>query len=222
MVQNFVRFLVKVRDGRPIKIEGNDLYKYTQGGTSARVQASVLSLYDNARIKNPLKKDKQISWADSDKEIINSLKKINKSGKAIVLLTSTIFSPSTLKAIDEFKSKYPTTEVVNYDVVSYSGIVDAYKETTGKAAIPYPQFDKADMIVSFGADFLGTWLLPTEFTLAYVSKRKLENGNKKMSRHIQYEANLSLTGSNADERYQIKPSEEILVLSNLYNLLQKG
>jgi molybdopterin-containing oxidoreductase family iron-sulfur binding subunit len=209
--------LVKVRDGRPIKIEGNDLYKYTQGGTSARVQASIVSLYDNARIKNPLKKENQITWADVDKEIINSLKKIHKSGKEITLLTSTIFSPSTLKAIEDFKAKYPTTKVVNYDVASYSGIVDAFKETTGKSGIPYPQFDKADMIVSFGADFLGTWLLPTEFTLAYVSKRKLEKGQNKMSRHIQYEANLSLTGSNADERFQIKPSEEIAVLANLYN-----
>ncbi len=211
--------LVKVRDGRPIKIEGNDLYTYTLGGTLARVQASVLSLYDNARIKSPLKNNNQITWINADKEIAGSLKRINKNGKEIVLLTSTIFSPSTLKAIEEFKAKYPTTKVLNYDVVSYSGIVDAYKETTGKSAIPYPLFDNADIIVNFGADFLGTWLLPTEFTLAYVSKRKLEKGNKKMSRHIQYEANLSLTGSNADERFQIKPSEEINILANLYNLL---
>ncbi len=211
--------VVKVRDGRPIKLEGNNLYKYTRGGTSARVQASILSLYDNARIKSPLHNNKSIHWADADKIIKSSLEKVKESGKEIVVLTSTLFSPSTLKIIEDFKSTFPNTKLVTYDGISYSGIVDAYKETTNKAGIPYPNFDKADVIVSFGADFLGTWLLPTEFTLAYVSKRKLEKGTYKMSRHIQYESNLSLTGSNADERISIRPSEEPVILANLYNLI---
>ena len=215
----FCPIVVKVRDGRPIKLEGNKLYKYTRGGTSARVQASILSLYDNARIKNPLLKNKAIQWINADKEILAGLEKIKRNGQDIVLLTSTIFSPSTLKSIEDFKSQYPSAKVVNYDVVSYSGIADAYKVTTGKAGIPYPLFNKAEVIVNFGADFLGTWLLPTEFTLAYVSKRKLEKGTYKMSRHIQFESNLSLTGSNADERIQIKPSEELIILANLYNLI---
>ncbi len=215
----FCPIVVKVRDGRPIKLEGNELYKYTRGGTSARVQASILSLYDNARIKNPKGKNKAIQWIDADKEIVAGLEKINRNGQDIVLLTSTIFSPSTLKTIEDFKSHYPHTKVVNYDVVSYSGMADAYKEATGKTGIPYPLFNKADVIVNFGADFLGTWLLPTEFTLAYVSKRKVEKGTYKMSRHIQFESNLSLTGSNADERIQIKPSEELIILANLYNLI---
>jgi molybdopterin-containing oxidoreductase family iron-sulfur binding subunit len=211
--------VVKVRDGRPIKLEGNNLYKYTRGGTSARVQASIISLYDNARIKNPMKKNIQIPWKDVDKEIITRLEKVNDKDKEIVLLTSSVFSPSTLHAIEDFKLKYPGTRVVNYDGISYSGIVDAYKETTGTTGIPYPLFDKAEVIVSFGADFLGTWLLPTEFTLAYVSKRKVEKEKLNMNRHIQYESNLSLTGSNADERIQIKPSEEPVILANLYNLI---
>ncbi|HEY4789313.1 MAG TPA: TAT-variant-translocated molybdopterin oxidoreductase, partial [Bacteroidales bacterium] len=211
--------VAKVRDGRPIKLEGNNLYKYTRGGTSARVQASILSLYDNARIKNPTHKDRPVLWASADAEIITGLEKAKSNDKQIVLLTSTIFSPSTLKAIEEFKSVYPNAKIVNYDVVSYSGIVDAYKETTEKNGIPYPLFDKADVIVSFGADFLGTWFFPTEFTLAYVSKRKVAKGYYKMSRHIQYESSLSLTGSNADERIQIRPSEESVILANLYNLI---
>jgi MoCo/4Fe-4S cofactor protein with predicted Tat translocation signal len=211
--------VVKVRDGRPIKLEGNSLYKYTRGGTSARVQASIISLYDNSRIKHPIKKNKTVTWEDADSEIIKALGKIKNGDKAIVLLTSTIFSPSTLSVIEEFKSKYQNTKIVNYDVVSYSGIVDAYIEVTGIKGIPYPLFDSADVIVSFGADFLGTWLLSTEFTLAYVTKRKVEKGTYSMNRHIQYEANLSLTGSNADERIQIRPSEEPVILANLYNLI---
>jgi Fe-S-cluster-containing dehydrogenase component/anaerobic selenocysteine-containing dehydrogenase len=211
--------VVKVRDGRPIKIEGNKLYKYTKGGTSARVQAGILSLYDNARIKNPVKKNKPVSWNNADIEIGDSLKRIKNNKKDIVLLTSTIFSPSTLSVIKEFCAQYPTAKVIQYDGMSYSGIVDAYLETTGIKGVPYPLFDKADMIVSFGADFLGTWILPTEFTLAYVTKRKVEKGQQKMSRHIQYESNLSLTGSNADERFPIRTSDEPAILANLYNLI---
>jgi len=211
--------VVKVRDGRPIKIEGNDLYKYTLGGTTARVQASVLSLYDNARIKGALRKNKFVSWTDADKEIVSLLKKIKNSGKEMVLLTSTIFSPSTLKVIEDFKLKFPNLKVVNYDTASYSGMVDAYDEATGKKAIPYPLFEKANVIVSFGADFLGTWFFPAEFTLGYASKRRIAKENCEMSRHIQFEPNVSLTGSNADERIQMKPSEESFILANLYNLI---
>lgn len=215
----FCPVVIKVRDGRPIKLEGNSLYPYTRGGTSPRVQASVLSLYDNARITGPRKKNASISWADADKEITGALEKINREGREIVLLSSTIFSPATHKLLAGFRTKYPTLRVVYYDGISYSGLTDAYRESTGDAGIPYPLFSNAELIISFGADFLGTWLMPVEFTLAYVQKRKVEKSSPNMSRHIQFEAGLSLTGSNADERIQIKPSQEGVILATLHNLI---
>ncbi len=211
--------VVKVRDGRPIKLEGNRQYKYTKGGTSPRLQASVLSLYDNARIQNPLKKNNLISWDDADNEIIAALNKISNQNKQIVILTSTLFSPSTLKLVDDFKNRFPSARVVNYDGISFSGMVDAFYQSSGIRAIPYPMFDKAETIVSFGADFLGTWLMPVEFALAYVQKRKVEKGQAFMSRHIQFESGLSLTGSNADERIQISPFDETSILTRLHNLI---
>ena len=215
----FCPVVVKVRDGRPIKLEGNKLYGYTNGGTSPRVQASVLSLYDNARIRNPLSKNRQISWEEADREIMTTLDRINNENRDIVLLTSTIYSPSTLALIEQFKQRCTRTRVVYYDGISYSGSVDGWRETTGMAGIPYPMFDKAEVIVSFGADFLGTWLLPTEFAQAYVRKRKVMKDKAVMSRHIQVESVLSLTGSNADERITIKPSEESAAIATLYNLI---
>jgi MoCo/4Fe-4S cofactor protein with predicted Tat translocation signal len=112
--------LVKVRDGRPIKLEGNNLYKYTRGGTSPRVQASILSLYDNARIKGPIQKNKGITWESADKAIVAALQKVKTSGKEIVILSSTIFGPSTLRVIEDFKSVYSQARLVNYDVASYA------------------------------------------------------------------------------------------------------
>jgi MoCo/4Fe-4S cofactor protein with predicted Tat translocation signal len=217
---DYCSVLVKVRDGRPIKIEGNTLSSVTKGGTNARTQGSVLSLYDDARHKEPTIKGALASWEEIDTQITNRLNEINSRNGKVVILSSTIISPSTKAAIAEFTSSYPGAEHIQYDVVSASGILKANEITFGKAFIPSYHFEKASMIVSFDADFLGTWLSPIEFTKQYVTNRRLTNGEKTLSRHIHFEAGMSLTGSNADERYMIRPSQEILIVANLYNKLK--
>src|SRR5664280_862508 len=92
--------LVKTREGRPIKIEGNNLSDFNGEGTTARVQASVLSLYDDARLKYPEALNKKESWEAIDEQIIGELGRINSEGGEIVLLTSSIISPSTRKLIN--------------------------------------------------------------------------------------------------------------------------
>lgn len=212
--------LVKVRDGRPIKIEGNSLSSVTKGGTNARTQASVLNLYDNARYKAPLKDGSETSWEQVDAEVIGKLKEINNRNGKIVLLSSTVISPSTTAAIEEFAQVFPVVQHVEYDVISASGILEANHASFGQAFVPSYRFDKADLIVSFDADFLGSWLSPVEYTKQYVKNRKLVDGQKKMSRHIQFEGAMSLTGSNADYRVQMRPSHQNLVLANLLNELK--
>ena len=71
---DYCSILVKTREGRPIKIEGNELSQITKGGTSARVQASILNLYDNARYRGPKKDDRDIDWEALDIEISTKLK----------------------------------------------------------------------------------------------------------------------------------------------------
>ena len=217
--EEYCSILVKVRDGRPIKIEGNDLSPVTMGGTSARVQASVLELYDDSRYKLPSISGKETSWEDLDKNIIDKLKKISSEGKEIVLLTPTLISPTTKKIIKEFSRTYPTVRHIQYDAVSSSGMLEANLKSFGIEAIPSYHFDKTELILSFGADFLGTWLSPIEFARQYSNTRNLTNGQKKLSKHIQIESGLSLTGSNADIRIPIKPSEEKVVLANIYNAI---
>lgn len=209
--------LVKTRDGRPIKIEGNDLSKISGGKTSARIQASVLSLYDNARYKFPKKGGNEITWEQADKEINDKLNDINSKGKKSVLLSGSIISPSTIRAIEVLREKFPTLEWIQYDAVSYSGILQANEKAFGKQVIPDYKFNKADLIVSFAADFLGTWVSPVSFTRAYSKRRNLTISGKKMSKHIHFEAGMSITGSNSDIRYPIKPSDEFLILGNIYN-----
>ncbi len=216
---DYCSVLVKVRDGRPIKIEGNPLSAITRGGTSARVQASVLNLYDEARYKHPLISGKQADWEQLDKEVTASLDALNRAGRKVVLLTASLVSPSSLKLIEEFQQKFPVVAHCTYDAVSYSAMLEANQRVFGLELIPSYRFDKARLIVSFGADFLGTWLSTVEFTRQYAEGRSLTEGQQSISRHIQFESRLSLTGSNADERVLLKPSQEKQTLTALYNLL---
>jgi len=213
----YCSILVKTREGRPIKIEGNTLSSITKGGTSARVQASVLSLYDETRLRTFTKAGKAISKADADKEISAKLAAAAAAGKGIRIVSSTIMSPSTKKVIADFKSKYSGTEHVMYDAHSVSGLIKANQASFGKAVVPSYDFSKANVIVSFGADFLGTWISPVEYAKQYSTGRKLGKSKKTMNKHYQFETNLSLTGSNADSRTPIKPSQEGLFVAALYN-----
>ena len=81
------------------------------------------------------------------------------------------------------------------------------KHCYGKKAIPSYHFENAKVIVSLGADFLGTWLSPVEFASQYSKGRKINEKNPEMSKHYQFESMLSMTGANADERFTHRPSE---------------
>ena len=205
-----ISVVVKQLEGRPIKIEGNELSSLTKGGTSAQAQASVLDLYDTTRLRHPLQKSgsgfKEVSTFDAfDKMIASDMAGLG--GKPVVILTSTVHSPTTLQLINDFIAKYPGSRHVQYDAVSYSGMLSANEACYGKRAIPSYQFDKAKTIVSLSADFLGTWLSPVEFSRQYADVKRISGEKPSISRHIHFESMLSLTGSNADDRFTHKPSE---------------
>lgn len=214
--------LVKVRDGRPIKIEGNTLSSVSQGGTSARIQAAVLNLYDDARFKGPSKAGAEISWDIADQEIMAQLAELKTQNGKVVLLSSTIISPSTREIIKGFIENQLNTEWIQYDAGSVSGMLEANQKSFGLALIPDYHFNKAKVVVSFGADFLGTWLSTVEFTRGYAAARQLQNGQKEMLRHYQFEAGMTLSGSNADVRFPIKPSEEGAIVLALYNAIAQA
>jgi len=212
--------LVKTREGRPIKIEGNPNDLLGRGGLTAAGQASVLDLYDSNRLKNPLQGGDETGWNELDGFVKGQLAAVKASGKGIRLISSTVHSPTTLAVIADFIKQYPNTRHINYDPVSYTGIIQANQNSFGKAVLPHYRFDKADVIVSFGADFLGSWISQGEFMNQWVQKRNIAAvEGKKMSRHIQFESGLSVTGSNADTRIAIKPSEEGLAILSLYNAI---
>ncbi len=212
---DYCSIVVKTREGRPIKIEGNDRSAVSQGGTNAQVQASVLSLYDKQRLKGPIMNGEATSWGDLDQDIQQKMRK----GGAMALVSYTILSPTTQKAIDELLAAYPGMEHIQYDPISADGMLAANQASFGKAVLPAYDFSKADVIVSLGADFLGTWIAPIIYAKQYAKTRKVSQQKKEMSRHYQFETALSLSGANADYRSQIKPSQEGAVVAQLYNLI---
>jgi molybdopterin-containing oxidoreductase family iron-sulfur binding subunit len=212
---DFASVLVKTREGRPIKIENNNLAS-TNGNANARVNASVLGLYDSLRVQGPKKEGSSITWSDFDTETTQVLDSLKGSDKSIVLLTQTYASPSTRNLIADFKEEYGNVNHVVYDAVSESAAVEAFQKKYNKRGLANYDFSEAMTIVSIGADFLGDWQ-GGGFDSGYSKNRVPDHG--KMSRHIQFESNMSLTGANADKRIPLTPSEQKLALAKLFSLV---
>ncbi len=218
---DFASVLVKTREGRPIHIEPNKAAGHV-GAINARINTSVLSLYDSARYMAPAVNGEQVSWKKIDEKIMNDLAKAVQGGGKVRLLTDSIISPTTNKAVKQFVTKLKgegqaDVNHVVYDAYSYAGIREANKSMFGKNVIPSYDFSKAKVVVSLDADFQSTWLASNVFAAQFAETRTPENAW--MSKHYQIESGLSLTGSNADIRAAVKPSEVGLAALELFNLL---
>jgi molybdopterin-containing oxidoreductase family iron-sulfur binding subunit len=215
---DFANILIKTREGRPIKVENNNL-EGAKTGANARVHASVLSLYDSLRLKQPKIDGKDATWADVNTKVKASLEDAKAKGGNVVVLTNTMASPSTDALIASLVAKYPTTKHVVYDAVSESNALYAFQAVYGVRALANYDFSKANTIVSVGADFLGDWQ-GGGFDAGYAQGRIPKNGM--MSKHIQIEANMSLAGANADVRIPLNVSAQKQALVKIYNIVTGG
>ncbi|MBI4477329.1 MAG: [Fe-S]-binding protein, partial [Acidobacteria bacterium] len=210
--------LVTNRDGRPIKIEGNPDHPLSAGATCAIGQASVLGLYDSLRLAHPLNNGARATWAAVDQAIVAALERIRQEGGAVRLVTGTINSPTLAAVIAEFVSTFANARHVSYDPISASALLEAHLLTHGVRAVPRYRFEAADVIVSLDADFLGTWISPVEFAGGYTKRRRPDGDGPEgpaMSYHAQIESRLSLTGSKADRRLRVAPTEIAHVATSL-------
>lgn len=214
---DFASVLVKTREGRPIKIDPNPVAG-DLGKTNARAQASVLSLYDNDKVKQPKLDGKDETFDKVDSFVLKGLEEAKASGKKIVVLSHSFASPTFKKLFGEFKAKYPTAELVTYDAFPYSAALDAAQEVFGQRALPIYDLKGSELVVSFQADFLGDYNASSLET-SFAEARK---PGATMLRHIQVESNMSLTGANADSRYRLKPSAVNKTLVEVYNAIVGG
>lgn len=215
--------VVTTREGRPLKVEGNPKHPMNRGGMSARAHAHILRLYDPDRLNGPrrnLLNDEKtnretvsVAWDVLDKEVAE---KLTEGG--VALITGSINSPSSQALIREFTSTFNVRHVV-YDAISYESLRQSQQTCYGRAIVPRYRLDQAQLIVSVDADILGTYLNPVEQMKDFASGRKPDGSMNKL---VVFESLLSLTGTNADERYRIKPSQRLDVLMGLaYELVVK-
>jgi MoCo/4Fe-4S cofactor protein with predicted Tat translocation signal len=208
--------LIKTREGRPVKIEGNPKFPLNKGGLSVRSQASILSLYDPERLQGPRhnifnekrtnKDTVGIKWDALDDKVVAQLKK----GGAVVL-TGNVASPSTRSIISDFCAGFKASHVT-WEPIAHEEIRTAQKASYGDDLVPQYRFDKAKVIVSVDADFLGTWISPVTFNRQFSAGRK---DPKTMSKLVSFDSTYSLTGGNADVRFKIKPSQQLDVVMGL-------
>jgi len=211
--------LVKSRDGRPIKMEGNPDHPLSRGGLCARGQATVLDLYDSERLKHPLAGAAPASWPEVDAAVLAGLARAGREGRAIRIVSHTVVSPTLQAAVAGLLGRFPGAGHVVYDSLPAAAIIEAHRRTHGRPVLPHYLFGRARAIVSFDADFLGTWVSPVEFTKAWAANRRPEDI---MSWHAQLEARMSVTGANADLRVPLRPSQEYAAAVALGRLVARG
>lgn len=199
--------LARVRDGRPVKLEGNPDHLLSQGGRCAAGQASILGLYDSLRLRQPLSAGKPTTWEEADRAVGIALDSIKRQKGAVRVLTPTITSPTLLAQLRDFLAAFHDARHIVFDPLSVSALLDAHEELFGARVIPRMRFENAPVITAFDADFLGTWISPVEFTRGYREGR-LKNGHPAEDAwHTQLESRMSLTGTKADERIRLSPGQ---------------
>jgi molybdopterin-containing oxidoreductase family iron-sulfur binding subunit len=213
--------LIKTREGRPIKIDGNPYHPVSKGKLCAQGQASIMNLYDPDRLKNPWKKENgrfvDYNWNDANDEIILDL--INTGGKEIAIVTGKVVSPTTKKVLEDFKEKYPSTKIYSYELFNSTIKNEAWKKCYGNGEFPAIKWNEADVILSLDGDFLGESGNKVENVRLFTENRDVIE--KRFNRLYSVEGNLSLTGTNADCRFKLRPDLQYVFVMSLISELQK-
>ena len=212
---DFASILIKTREGRPIKVESNKTAG-VNNSANARVHASVLSMYDTLRLQGPKANGVDVSWDDFYLQVEAKMQAMAATNKPIVLLTQTLASPTTQAIIEGFVSKFPNVKHVIYDSVSEDAALNAFENIYGVRALADYDFSNAEAIVSVDADIVGDWQ-GGGFDGSYAKGRVPagKEGHQKMSKHFQFESNMSLAGANADHRVPATPAELKNILASI-------
>jgi len=219
---NACGLLIKTREGRPIKVDGNPEHPITRGKICAKGQASIYNLYDPERLQYPIIKGRRSDWNRVDSEIIESLKKATEENKEIALFAGSVKSPSALRVIENFKNKYPTAKIYSYQLFNESARQKAWEITYGTNDYPAILWEKADVILSIEGDFLGNEGNYIENTRKFSQGRNIVNSGN-LNRLYVAESRMSVTGMMADYRLRLSPTKQFKFLMGLVkNLYKKG
>ena len=217
---NSFGIVVESHEGRPTHIEGNNLHPSSKGAVNPFIQASILDLYDPDRLKqtyNSSGKSSINDFKDSVKEVSKIFKE--KEGNGLAVVSSSLRSPITKNLKDKFISRYPKSNWVAFDLISYENQIKGLENITGEKILPIYHFDKADIVLSLESDFIGDDLNSIHNQKTFSKKRKVRTKSDSMNRLYSIESNLTSTGMMADHRFKIKPSQIYNFIAELNNNL---
>ncbi len=200
--------LVESHEGRPQKIEGNQLHPSTEGTSSALIQAQILGLFDPDRAQNVTNQGDKKSLADFASVWGGLYEQFKKNGgDGLAVLSGTFSSPTLARLAASFKKNFPKAQWVSDEPVSDQNIYDGLEVAYGIAVRPIYSFDQADVILSLDSDFLLTESNSVMNARQFAKARKVETENDKMNRLYVVESGYSVTGANADHRQAVKSSQ---------------
>ncbi len=198
-----IGLLVESHEGRPTKIEGNELHPASLGKANTYAQAAILNLYDPDRMKIPLNGWQKFSvrWSNLYPELIKS------GGAEMAVISEAFVSPTLSRLKNEFSQKFPHAQWATYEPVNNETIYDGIMQATGNAYRPVHHFDKADIVVSLDADFLLTDSNSIVNAYQFSQKRRVQKRHDRMNRLYAVESYLSVTGAMADHRLRLRSTQ---------------
>ncbi len=201
--------VVGCMEGRPIKVEGNPLHPVNRGALCARGQAALQGLYNPDRPGEPFKRGdggslESVTWGLALGQLSDKLSELRKADALDRVAMITPHLPSSLSSLlDAWVEENPGIRLVEYEPISYESIEKANEFCFDRNSLPVYRLEDADLVVSFGADFLETWISPVEYASAFARMRTYSEG--KIGRLLYVGSRQSLTAANADETVMIKP-----------------
>ncbi len=221
--------IVRTREHKANKIEGNQLHPVNRGALCARGQAGLQVLYNPDRIKGPMKrigergegKWEEISWDEAIKTLADKLHEIRRQGDddSVNYYTN---DPSGVNGIAaaQFRLTHGFPKLYQAPVHNLN-IVAGYSKSFGKWGVPTFDIANATYLLSFGARFLETWFSPVMYSLAYGEFRR--GGRKTRGKFVQIEPRMSLTAANADEWLPAAvDAEDLVALAMAQVIVREG
>jgi molybdopterin-containing oxidoreductase family iron-sulfur binding subunit len=197
--------LVKTREGRPIHIEGNGDYSVFRGKASLRAMGDLLGLYDPDRLRAPSYKGRPATWDDAVKALANALSDARLMEKPVLFLTNALLSPTQRAFLYDLRLALPSMRHAAWEPTAPQAELAASKALYGESVVPRLRLDRADVILSLQSDFLGVDENAPVFIQGFAPRRAISQST--MNRLWVLEGNMTLTGSNADQRLGVKPSK---------------
>ena len=215
--------LAKNREGRVIKAEGNPLHPVNQGKLCPRGQASLQGLYNPDRIRGPMKKTSPgrfdpFPWEQAENFFSAKLQEIVKRGKGERIAFLTDLTTGTLKdLILHWLSAFGSKKYLPYEPLAHEPLRQANQLVFGLDGIPAYRLDRADFIISFGADFLETWLSNVEYSRQFAAFHTCAESSGNLFIHVG--PRLSLTAANADTFLSVSPGDEYLIAFGMARII---